>query len=141
MFLTQKSVFRVFLVTVLLFIFWGITLNAVWADSAPIYNDVLKEKFDSAKQVGLPGTEEGELTLPDRIAMMINKVLTVLGLIFLIIIIAGGIKWMTAGGNEGNIDQAKKILTAGVVGMIIVFLAYGITAFIFNVVLSNPWGW
>jgi cbb3-type cytochrome oxidase subunit 3 len=73
--------------------------------------------------------------------MMINKGLTVLGLVFLIIIIAGGIKWMTAGGNEGNIDQAKKILTAGVVGMIIVFLAYGITAFIFNVVLSNPWGW
>ncbi len=107
---------------------------------APIYKDVIENELNNAKEVGLPGSEGYELTLLDRVAIMINRGLTVLGLLFLIITIVGGVKWMTAGGNEKNIDTAKKILTAGIVGIIIVFLAYGISAFIFNVVLSDYWG-
>ncbi len=107
---------------------------------APIYKDVIENELNNAKEVGLPGSEGYELTLLDRVAIMINRGLTVLGLLFLIITIVGGVKWMTAGGNENNIDTAKKILTAGIVGIIIVFLAYGISAFMFNVVLSDYWG-
>jgi len=41
---------------------------------------------------------------------------------------------MTAGGNEENVASAKKTITAGIIGLIIIFFAYAIVAFIFNVV-------
>ncbi len=121
-----------------LIIVWG---RATYArQEAPIYKDIIEQELEDAKEVGLPGSEGYELTLLDRVAMVINRTLTILGLLFLIVIIVGGVKWMTAGGNESNIEAAKKILTAGIIGMIIIFLAYGISAFLFNVVFSDYWG-
>jgi len=105
-----------------------------------IYNDVIKEKFDDAKEIGLPGTEGYDMTLLDRIAVMINRSLMILAILFLIIIIVGGFKWMTSGGNQEDIEKAKKMLTAGIIGMIIVFFAFGISAFVFNVMFSDYWG-
>jgi len=54
----------------------------------------------------------------DRIAL----VLYVLGGgIALIVLLAGGISYMTAGGNEEKIGKAKKIITNGLIGAAIVF--------------------
>jgi hypothetical protein len=39
---------------------------------------------------------------------------------------------MTAAGNQEQINKAKKIITAAVIGIIIVGAAYAITAFIGN---------
>lgn len=58
---------------------------------------------------------------------IINYLFGILGTIFLIIILIGGYRWMTAGGNEEKVEAAKKIISAGIWGMIIIFLAYAIT--------------
>ncbi len=131
-----------FSVVVLIIVFLGIINSTVLAQSvnSKIYNDVIKEKFDDAKEIGLPGTEGYDMTLLDRIAVMINRSLMILAILFLIIIIVGGFKWMTSGGNQEDIEKAKKMLTAGIVGMAIVFFAFGISAFVFNVMFSDYWG-
>jgi len=41
---------------------------------------------------------------------------------------------MTAAGNEENIASAKKTIAAGIVGLIIIFFAYAIVMFVFNIV-------
>jgi len=48
----------------------------------------------------------------------------------------GGFLWMTAAGNEQQIEKAKKILTSSVVGLVIVILAYALSLFIINVIIS-----
>jgi type IV secretory pathway VirB2 component (pilin) len=55
-----------------------------------------------------------------------------LGTIAVAIVLAAGFKWMTAGGNEDKIDEAKKLMTSGVVGLIIILSAWGIATFIIN---------
>jgi len=63
---------------------------------------------------------------------IVNIVLGFLGFIALVIIIIAGFKWMTSGGNDEKIGSAKKMMGAGVVGLVIVLFAYVITAFVFN---------
>ena len=82
-----------------------------------------------AENVGL-GTEE----IRNVASSVINTLLGILGIVALIIILLGGFKWMTAGGNEENIAGAKKTIAAGIVGLIIIFFAYAIVMFVFNVV-------
>ena len=71
------------------------------------------------------------------IGTIIQGVLQFLGVIFLGFVIYGGITWMTASGSEDKVKSAKKIITNSVIGLIIVVLAYAISAFIVQNVLKN----
>ena len=62
----------------------------------------------------------------------ISFVLSFVGVIFLVLMIYGGFIWMTAKGNEGEVEKAKKIITQSIIGLIIVFGAYAISYFIIN---------
>ena len=53
-----------------------------------------------------------------------------LGLIALVVILLGGFKWMTSGGNDEKVKKAKATLMAGITGLIIVLAAYVIVGFV-----------
>jgi len=57
---------------------------------------------------------------------------SVIGIILLIIIIYAGFLWMTAGGSEEKVEKAKKFLTNGVIGLVIILSAYAITAYVIS---------
>jgi len=63
---------------------------------------------------------------------IINIILGFLGLLAVVIILIGGFKWMTAGGNEENVASAQKIIVAGVIGLVIIFAAWGIATFVIS---------
>jgi len=44
----------------------------------------------------------------------------------------GGMRWMTAEGNDDKVQKAKDIIQGGGIGLAIVLSAYGITYFIFS---------
>ncbi|PIR95106.1 hypothetical protein COT95_00505 [Candidatus Falkowbacteria bacterium CG10_big_fil_rev_8_21_14_0_10_37_6] len=69
-------------------------------------------------------------------ASVINIILGFLGIVAVIIVLAGGFKWMTAGGNQDKVDEAKKLMTAGVVGLVIVLAAFGMAKFIIDALVS-----
>jgi len=46
--------------------------------------------------------------------------------------IYGGYRWMTSGGNEETISEAKRTLTAGAIGLTIIIIAYSVVYFIVN---------
>jgi hypothetical protein len=48
----------------------------------------------------------------DVVTRIINIALGFLGIIAVVIVLLGGFKWMTAGGNEDKVEEAKKILGA-----------------------------
>jgi ketopantoate hydroxymethyltransferase len=74
------------------------------------------------------------------IASIINVVLGFLGIIAVVIIVLGGFKWMTAGGNEDKVDEAKKLITAGAIGLVIIMASWGIARFVINAVYSSTTG-
>lgn len=63
-------------------------------------------------------------------ARVINFALTFLGLIAVAIILYGGFKWMTAAGNEDQVGEAKKLLGAGVIGLLIILAAWALATFL-----------
>jgi hypothetical protein len=67
-------------------------------------------------------------------ANIINIILGFLGILAVVLILFGGFKWMTAAGNEDKVAEAKKLLVAGVVGMIIILAAYALAAFVLDAI-------
>ncbi len=65
---------------------------------------------------------------------IINLVLSFLGLVAVVIVLIGGFKWMTAGGNEEKVGAAKKLLIGGLIGLVIVLLAWGISTWVLTTI-------
>jgi TRAP-type C4-dicarboxylate transport system permease small subunit len=66
----------------------------------------------------------------ETVGEIINVAMLFLGIIAVAIILVGGFQWMTAGGSEEKVGQAKKIMGSGVIGLVIVLSAWGIASFI-----------
>ncbi len=73
-------------------------------------------------------------TVGDIMAQVIVSFLSLLGVVFIILIMLGGFKWMTSGGNEGKVLMAKQTIKRAVIGFVIIMSAYVITAFVFTAV-------
>lgn len=78
----------------------------------------------------------GTQGLTETVAGIIQVIIGFLGVVAIIIILLGGLKWMTSAGNEEKVGEAKKLLTAGVIGLIIILAAYAITTFVIEALIS-----
>jgi hypothetical protein len=73
-----------------------------------------------------------ETTAPALVATLIKAFLSLLGVIFVVLIIIAGFKWMNAGGNEKDVEDAQTRIKTAIIGLIIILSAYAITAFVFS---------
>lgn len=96
---------------------------------AQSYNFNSQSGLDSAGQVAGYNVNP-EKNIEFYIGQIISIILSLLGVIFLILIIYGGVSWMTAGGNEEKVGKAKELITEALIGLIIVLAAYAITYFV-----------
>ncbi len=78
------------------------------------------------------GTQAGYLEKDffDVFIAIINTVVGLLGIVFIALMIYGGYLWMIARGNEETVEKSKKLITAAVIGLIIVVSAYAISYFV-----------
>lgn len=71
---------------------------------------------------------------PRPLALTVASILRIflgfLGIIFVILIIMAGFRWMTAGGNEENIKKATAQIRNACIGLIIILAAYALTVFV-----------
>ena len=72
----------------------------------------------------------GNENLVTSSARIINVALGLLGIVAVVIILAGGFKWMTAGGNEDKVAEARKLIFAGIIGLAIILSAWAIARFV-----------
>jgi len=82
-------------------------------------------------------TDDAELFITTELGRIIGVALSFVGVIFLILIIFGGFTWMMAGGNEDKVKKAKNLIGSAVIGLVIIFAAYAITAFIGQALTNN----
>lgn len=86
---------------------------------------------------GGDGEVAGTIALGERdprlvIVSIINIVLGFLGIIAVLIILAAGLQLMLNGSNEDARSAAKKSLSSGAIGLIIIFAAFAVAKFIIN---------
>jgi hypothetical protein len=65
---------------------------------------------------------------------LIRVLMGFLGIIAVAIILLGGFKWMTAQGDDKKIEAAKKLITAGLTGLVIVLAAFLIANFVISTI-------
>jgi len=119
----KKNVFLGFLCLLIISGFLFFVLNPVLTKAQDLNNGL--ENFRNAANYA-------NTDLPTAMGRIMKIVLGVLGLAAAVIIIAGGFKWMTSGGDEKKIAEAKKLMIAGIVGILIIVLAYAISSFIIS---------
>ncbi len=78
----------------------------------------------------------GSRNLRDTIVAVLNVLLGFLGIIAVIVILLGGFKWMTAGGSDDKIGEAKKLISAGIVGLVVILAAYAIATYVVSTISS-----
>lgn len=91
-----------------------------------LQNQMMEYLKITAQAAGFPEPK----TIGEIVGSIIGVFLSLLGVIFLCLIIYGGFLWMTSAGNESKVLTAKKVLTQAVIGLIIILSAYGITQFV-----------
>lgn len=90
-------------------------------------NGTLDLGLNDAADIGL-----GNTPLKDTINQVIKVLLSFLGILAVIIILWGGFIWMTALGDEGKVETAKKLIVAGIIGIVIILAAYAIAYFVIS---------
>ena len=88
--------------------------------------------FPAAALAGVPG---GNL-VPNEIQPINNVVSVVRAIIQFILVVAfvlafimlliGGIRWITAGGDEKAVGSARNMITAALIGLVVVLVAYAL---------------
>lgn len=89
------------------------------------------------------GAYQQNVQLETVAANTIVWVLSFLGVVATLVIAYGGFKWMTAGGNEEQVNKAKRLIINGIVGLIIIILAFAISWFVIRLyteILIRPGG-
>lgn len=76
-------------------------------------------------------------SVPYAVNVLINAALSLLGVIFIIMVILAGFKWMTAQGDAKKVEEARDNIKNAVMGLVVVLAAYAITKFIFDVLLND----
>ncbi len=82
------------------------------------------------------GTKKEDRDIDKIIGNVIFQIFSFVGVIFLILMVYGGFLWMTAAGSEEKTTKAKKLLTAALVGIIIVVGAGAVSYFVINFLMK-----
>jgi uncharacterized protein YacL len=84
--------------------------------------------------LNIPGTGYGtNMTADTIVTTVINTLIWFVGIIAVVFIIFGGIKYATSGGDEKKVASAKNTILYAVIGLVVALLA----AVIVNVVLKQ----
>ncbi len=66
-----------------------------------------------------------------------NFILGFIAMIATLVIIYGGVQYLTAAGNEDSVATAKKTISYGIIGMVIAGLAYAMVIVVSTVILTK----
>lgn len=71
------------------------------------------------------------------VGLIIGSLLAFLGVVFLILMIGAGVRWMLARGNEADIEKAKATIKSAAVGLLIVVLSYSFVTLVSALVVET----
>jgi len=74
----------------------------------------------------------GDTGFQGMIGNIIKVALSFLGVVALVVVLIGGFKYMTAGGNDENAKKARQWIISGIIGLAIIISAWAMTQFIID---------
>lgn len=95
-----------------------------------VFGQGLQNALGNLQEVAEPAGVSEQGNIGSIIGSVINAALTLVGVIFLLLMVYAGYLWMTARGEEDQINKAKRIIVGTVIGLVVVVSAYAITIFV-----------
>lgn len=86
--------------------------------------------LDTAAPTCESQTGDAESRINDTIRLVINMFSFIVGVVAVIMVIVGGFKYITSGGESSNVASAKNTILYAIIGLIIVALAQVIVRFV-----------
>ena len=74
--------------------------------------------------------------LSKDVTAIINAVIGILGLVCVVVIIIGGVNYMTSSGDAGKVKKGKDTILYGAIGLIICALAFAIVNWVIGGILQ-----
>jgi hypothetical protein len=66
----------------------------------------------------------------DQVAALLGQVYVIAGVVAILAIVIGGIRYAAANGDSSQIQAAKNMIMYAVVGLVVIIMAAAITAFV-----------
>lgn len=89
----------------------------------------LEEGARAAKCDGCPENLFGDTGVFKQIT---NTILYIVGIVAVIMLIIGGIKYVVSGGDSKKVTDAKNTILYAIIGLVIAFLAFAIVNFVIS---------
>ena len=130
----KKILASVVLIALILVIFLG------WQQSAlatQLLFDRMKGGLQNAVDQAYGGGQAvsySQPTFAQGLIIIINFLLTFIGLIFFVLLLYAGYLWMMAKGEEQKLEEAKNITREAVMGLIVIIIARVLTEFILTAI-------
>jgi len=70
--------------------------------------------------------------LPTTIATLFNFIIGVAAVVFVILLMVGGITYLTGAGNEEQVNKSKKLMIDSIIGLVVVLAAWAIGTYVLN---------
>lgn len=105
--------------------------SAVYADGGLT---TLQKGAEAARCDGCPADLFGETGAFKQIT---NTILYIVGIIAVIMLIIGGIKYVLSGGDGKKVTDAKNTVLYAIIGLVISFFAYAIVNFVITALPSS----
>ena len=95
----------------------------------------LREGAEMARCDGCPENLFGDTGVFKQIT---NTILYIVGIIAVIMLIIGGIKYVISGGDAKKVTDAKNTVLYAIIGLVISFLAFAIVNFVISALPTGP---
>lgn len=95
----------------------------------------LQEGAEAARCDGCPADLFGDTGVFKQVT---NTILYIVGIIAVIMLIIGGIRYVISGGDAKKVTDAKNTVLYAIIGLIIAFLAFAIVNFVITALPGGP---
>ena len=122
-----------------LFVFMSLITTSVFAnhcagktgtDLAVCNSQHSSSTADNNFEIAAP--KEALTNIPALIGFAIQILFIVAGLVAFVYLLLGGIKWITSGGDKGQVEAARNQIIQALIGLVVVFAAWGIIVLVQN---------
>lgn len=94
-------------------------------------NDIIRIVADIAKPGEVPGGGTGDIQ--GSVINILNVIIGLLSVVCVIVIVIGGVQYMTSTGDAGKVKKAKDTIMYAIIGLVVC----GLAAVIVNFVVKN----
>ena len=94
----------------------------------------LQEGAEAARCDGCPENLFGDTGVFKQVT---NTILYIVGIIAVVMLIIGGIKYVISGGDAKKVTDAKNTVLYAIIGLVIAFLAFAIVNFVISALPSS----